>query len=235
MNADSPTRFLSVGLMLQYVIQLGMDNLECSATLLGWKDETFLISELPYAKGRGIQLKPHVPCVVHYLLDGNMIGYRTAIRSVQLEPEPLLFLQFPVRIEQIILRKSPRVVLNQPVLLAQMENQGVRINGLMKDLSIAGCRVEVPGFMPNVALAGAVQLHFTLPGIGRISHLTGLIKNMAQYPDKLVLGLEFQFQQMEFIEFYGWGETVKKAIERFVAQRQNLTDMSGVRGNGTVF
>lgn len=224
----STTGLLSVGVMLQLTISGGREDLQCSGTLLGWKEGAFVISELPYQNGRPLEGASGTPCVVRYLHAGKLVGYRSEIRDVQVSPEPLLFLRYPSKIEEILLRKHPRVHINQPVTIMKDRGQGrsgsffqdTPVIGVLKDLSVAGCRAAlvtpVPEFLPDTP----VKLEFDLPGLGHIMNLTGTLKNLSGRPGHIVVGIEFQFYQMEYIEFRGWGGTVQKAIEQFVTQRQ---------------
>lgn len=223
----SSTSLLTVGVMLQLTIPGDRDDLQCGGMLLGWKEGGFVISELPYQNGRPLDCAGGTPCVVRYLHAGKIVGYRSEVRDVQVSPEPMLFLRYPNKIEEILLRKHPRVHINQPITIMRDKSQGrsgaffqeAPVIGVLKDLSVAGCRAALMAptqeFMPEEP----VKLEFDLPGLGHIMNLTGIVKNASGRPGQLVVGLEFQFYQMEYIEFRGWGGTVQRAIEQYVAQR----------------
>jgi hypothetical protein len=72
-----------------------------------------------------------------------------------------------------------------------------------------------------------VRLEFELPGLGRVTNLTGVVKNTTRQPGRRTTGIEFRFQQMEYIEFRGWGGTVQRAIEHYVSQRHGPSEMPG--------
>lgn len=231
---EAPTSLLTVGVLLQYTIPSDRQDLQTCATLLGWKEGEFVISGLPYQEGQPVDCRPGHPCVVRYIHEGKVVGYRSEIRGGQLSPEPLLFLSFPDRIEEILLRKHPRIPLHQPIMIrsealpgaASAPFQEPPVVGVLQDLSIAGCRAALTGSARWVRPGAAVRLEFELPGIGHVTNLSGLVKNLSGSAVRPLIGLEFQFYRTEYIEFRGWGGTVQKAIEQFVVQRHGPADVT---------
>lgn len=241
MIVEAPTSLLSVGVLLQYTIPtrpcpVGRQDVQCCAMLVGWKDGAFVISGLPFLDGQPVECRSGSPCVVRYIHDGKVVGYRSEIRGAQTAPEPLLFLSFPERIEEILLRQHPRIPLNQAVSLIRDEGQAptrspfrpMPLVGVLQDLSVAGCRIALNGPVSSLAPGTIVRLEFELPAVGHVTNLAGTVKNvsgdtrsgMPGGPGQMLIGVEFQFYRTEYIEFRGWGGTVQKAIEQFVAQRQ---------------
>lgn len=226
MTDGSPAQFLSVGLPLQLTLPRERGQVQCVATLLGWKDGAFLISELPFENGRAVEFRPCAPCIVRYLFCGSVVGYRSEIRKGQFSPEPLLFLSFPNKIEQIVLRRYPRVSVSQPVSLMRVDGASgpaweTPLVGTLRDLSVAGCRLVLQEPWRELPPGIQLRLDFELPGIGSVMNLTGVVKNAVSYPGKLVCGVEFQFNQTEYVEYRAWGATVRQVIAQFVAQRQS--------------
>ncbi len=227
MRGTSPASLLTVGILLQYMIPAEERDVQCAATLVGWKEGSFVLSTLPYVEGRPLESTEGTPCVVRYLHDGKVVGYRSEIRACQMYPEPLLFLSYPDRIDEILLRKHPRIHVQQPVTVLPLQEarpgQGMfrpmPVVGLLKDLSVTGCRIVIPATETSLGAGTVVQLEFELPGIGHVANLAGMVRNAAATRQGLIVGVEFQFYKTEFIEFRGWGGSVQKAIEQFVTQR----------------
>lgn len=223
---DTPARLLVVGSTLHLTMPGPKGDVHCRTTLLGWKEGDYLISDLPDEE-EGLEVVAGMPCMVRYRLSGKMLGYRSEIRGTQLTPEPLLFLSFPPHIEQILLRKYPRVPLNQRVSLVPRQESGeagsraprTAVAGVLQDLGAIGGRVELIEASPALEEGATVMLNFELPGLGQIMNLAGVVKHVHVEEVRFVVGIEFQFHKAEYIEFRGWGGTVKKAIEQFVAQR----------------
>ena len=64
-----------------------------------------------------------------------------------------------------------------------------------------------------------VHMEFELPGLGHITNLTGIVKNADTRQGGESIGIEFQFNQTEYIEYRGWGGSVRQAIEQWTAQK----------------
>lgn len=227
--ASSHSSILAVGLPLQLVIGSDHDKVNCGSTLLGWKAQAWLICEWPFHFGQAVPCQTGTHCLVRAMVAGKLVAYQSEVRMTQMAPLPLLYLAFPMRIEEIHLRKEVRVMSNEPLLLVHgmqgdvrsaLPNGSVPIGGLLQDLSLSGCRIIVQKQRANVTLGATIFLEFELIGIGHVTHLAGLIKNVAERDGALSIGIEFRFNGKEAIEYRGWGGSVQKAIEYSVMQRQ---------------
>ncbi len=220
---------LVVGLPLQLVIGSGQDKVSCGSTLLGWKERAWLICEWPFHFGQAVPCETGTHCLVRYLVAGRLVAYQSEVCMTQMSPLPLLYLAFPRKIEEILLRKDARVLSNEPLLMIQgsqrnatlaLRDGSAPIGGLLQDLSLSGCRIIIQKARTDVGLGATVYLEFELIGIGHVTELAGVIKNFAERDGTLSLGIEFRFNGKETIEYRGWGGNVQKAIEYSVMQRQ---------------
>ena len=227
LGEQNPAELFVVGTPVQLTVSLADEDLCCKATLLGWKIGAYVITDLPMRDDIPMEATTGSPCEVRHVFGGRLLGYCTEVRSIQTVPEPLLFLAFPHRIDQILARKSPRVQLRQTVRMTPADPEAVRaavparpsLCGTIEDLSTAGCRVELVETETALSPGTLLKLEFDLPGLGRVSSLTGRLKYWRTEPMRILAGIEFQFHQTEIIEFKGWGGTVKRAIEQFVVMR----------------
>lgn len=220
--------FLSVGLPLQLCFAEQQGNAQYGSSLLGWKSGDWLICEWPYHLGQPVPCQVNDPCLVRYMLEGRFIGYPSVIRDRQLQPFPFLYLAFPQSVEEVALRKHTRISLKEPLLIRIEDmSQPARpaaqraVGAMMHDLSLTGCCAALPRrttWGPGTAL----RLEFELRGIGHISNLSGIVKNLVEGPQHTEIGIEFLFTGMEFIEYRGWGGTVRKAIECCILQKSSL-------------
>ena len=62
-------------------------------------------------------------------------------------------------------------------------------------------------------------MEFELPGLGHVTNLTAVVKNRDARDGTQLVGLAFQFDGMEYIEYRGWGGSVKQAIEQWMIQK----------------
>jgi len=220
--------FLSVGLPLKISFTRDQRKVMYGSTLLGWKDHAWLICEWPIQLGRDEPMGVGTACTVSYLHEGKLVGYRSEIRDVISSPVPLLFVAYPKAVEEMHLRKHVRVSSNEPILLMRTDSAPSTgsclpttdyFGGLLKDLSEGGCSVALVRRPAWLCPGSTVRMEFELPGLGHITNLTGVVKNAdARYGSEMI-GIEFRFNELEFIEYRGWGGSVRNAIEQCIFQR----------------
>jgi c-di-GMP-binding flagellar brake protein YcgR len=222
--------FLDVGLPLKLSIALDRQKAMYGSTLLGWKEHAWLICEWPSQLGHETGLSAGTSCTVSYLLDGKLVGYKSEIRDMITSPVPLLFIAFPHAVEEMHLRKHMRVSSSEPALLTRTDKgigKGVLLapsdyaGGLVKDVSFGGCRIAMVQIPSWVRPGAAVLLEFELPGLGHVTNLTGVVKNSESRDGTEIIGIEFQYDGLEFIEYRGWGGSVRNAIEQWTAQKSS--------------
>lgn len=222
----TPTSFLTVGLSLKLSFTVNGQKGMYGSTLLGWKDYAWLVCEWPLQVGHGAEIPRGTPCTVSYLYDGKLVGYRTEIRDMLSAPVPLLFIAFPLTVEEMHLRKHARVSSCEPIVLERVDGNtisGARssaiVGGLLQNLSIGGCSVLVPHAPAWLRAGTTLRMEFELAGLGHVTNLTGLVKTSDDQQGNSTLGIEFRFQEMEYIEYRGWGGSVQQAIEQWTAQK----------------
>jgi hypothetical protein len=216
--------FLSVGLPLKISLALNQRKVMYGTTLLGWKDHAWLVCEWPLQLGHDQLIAGGTPCTVSYLHDGKLVGYHSEIRDLMTSPVPLLFVAYPKAVEEMHLRKHLRVPASEPILLMQAEQNNAAesvlptsryFGGLLKDLSESGCSVVLVRRPVWLRPGTTVRLEFELPGLGHVTNLTGVVKNTDVRYSGEWLGIEFKFNELEYIEYRGWGGSVRQAIEQW--------------------
>ena len=226
--------FLTVGHALKISLTLHEQKAMYGSTLLGWKDHAWLICEWPAQLGRNADIPQGTPCTISYLHEGKLVGYRTDIRDLVSSPVPLLFIAFPHTVEEMHLRKHTRVSSCEPALLMRMDGGSQSMTssiaasdysgGIMKDLSLGGCSIALTKTPVWLRPGATIRMEFELPGLGHVTNLTGLVKNTDARDGTPIIGVEFQFDGMEYIEYRGWGGSVQQAIERCILQKQSTID-----------
>lgn len=227
-SVPSAESFLSVGLPIKLSFMLDQQKVMYGSTVLGWKNHAWLVCEWPIQLGHDEVVEGGTPCTISYFHEGKLVGYRTEIRDLMRFPVPLLFVAYPKTIEEMHLRKHVRASANEPILVMSAgpssasetgASSSTYLGGLLKDLSESGCNVllrETPAWINQ---GRAIQLEFELPGIGHVTNLTGVVKNVDARPEGYAVGIEFQFNALEYIEYRGWGGSVRNAIEQWTLQR----------------
>ncbi len=222
-----PASFLTVGLSLKLSLTLNGQKGMYGSTLLGWKDHAWLVCEWPLQIGHGTDIPSGTPCTVSYLHDGKLVGYRTEVRDMLTSPVPLLFIAFPQSVEEMHLRKHTRVSSCEPVVLERLDGEtgsgshvsSKVVGGLLQNLSLGGCSVIVPQAPSWIRPGTRIRMEFELAGLGHVTNLTGVVKTADAREGTSSLGIEFRFQEMEYIEYRGWGGSVRQAIEQWTAQK----------------
>lgn len=225
--------FLTVGLSLKLSLTLDQRKAMYGSALLGWKEYAWLVCEWPLQLDRTAEIPRGTPCTVSYLLDGKLVGYRTEIRDMVVAPVPLLFIAFPQTVEELHLRKHARVPSSEPALLMRTDGRSKGTaplssedyaGGLVKDLSLGGCSIALAATPSWIRPGAMLCLEFEIPGLGHVTNLTGIVKNAEGRDGTDTIGVEFQFDGLEFIEYRGWGGSVRHAIEQWTLQKS--TDAS---------
>ncbi len=229
-SGPSSSSFLAVGLPVKLSFVREGHKVVHGSTLLGWKEPAWLICEWPSQLDWASGLAENTPCTLSYLRDGKLVGCRTEIRGAVATPVPLLFLAYPQQVEEMHLRQYPRVSSNEPAVVSRIASRGKdrggiapadHVGGLVKDLSMGGCRLAL-GRVPSWMRTGSsIHLEFELPGVGHVTNLTGMVKSIDKAEEGNVIGVEFQFDRMEYIEYRGWGGSVRQAIWRWTEQRHD--------------
>lgn len=230
--------FLSVGLSLKIAFTCDQQKVTCGTTLLGWKEHAWLVCEWPLQLGHDRRIAGGTPCTVSYFHEGKLVGYRSEIREVIISPVPLLFMAYPKAVEEMHLRKHLRVPANEPLLLMRADHDDSSksvlpacdyVGGLLKDLSESGCSVLLVRKPSWLRLGTTVRMEFELPGLGHITNLTGVVKNIDMRHGNGMIGIEFRFNKLEYIEYRGWGGSVRQAVEQCVCRRYQGNDLLGAR------
>ena len=219
------TTLLRVRMLLQLAFPSQRQHALCAARLLGWSDHNFLLTELPFSDGRAIEFRPGNPCIVRFVESGRVFGFRTETIRGQFAPVPLLFVTFPREIEELCLRRSPRIAVTLNARLRLTMGTDAPVEGVVRDLSLSGCRVELTSPQLAPLQGAAIALDLDLPGVGALAGLQGVIRNIscknsrADTEGTLVLGVEFEFQHTD--------PGAPAAVEHYVNEQLTRSHASG--------
>lgn len=181
---------LDIELGNQVVIELEGEGARLKASLVGMEAGAFLIFGMPaaaqakkFVKGRKI--------IARYAHAGSVYGFRCEVLGGIEQPLRLLFLAYPEKVENINLRKSPRIDCFLP---AEIEVQGTVCSGVVADISLGGCKFmakqEESGDL-RTALGESIVLQTNLIGEAAPRILTGKVRNIKLDADRTILGVQF--------------------------------------------
>jgi HD-GYP domain-containing protein (c-di-GMP phosphodiesterase class II)/c-di-GMP-binding flagellar brake protein YcgR len=187
-----PRRRLRIDLDTRIVLQYEAQGKRLRSTLVGMEDGEYLI-----LRAAGLSHMPEFistvkSVVARYTHDGTVYGFRSKVLGAATQPFPLLFLSYPHQIEELSLRKDPRV---ECFLPATAVTRKLAYNGMILDLSLGGCRLgvknEVREKLPPALLDEEVLLRIQLIGESGSQELPGTIRRVDQVAEKTMLGIQF--------------------------------------------
>ena len=75
-------------------------NYKYYTSLLGFKDDEYILLDFPSIVSRSCPLDDHEPCIIRFVSEGKAYTSRTFILKVMRYPFSLLFIKYPRFIEQ---------------------------------------------------------------------------------------------------------------------------------------
>ena len=117
-------------------------------------------------------------------------------------PVKLIFLTYPATIVRHSLRRSKRV---DCPLFAEVDVSREPFEGLIKDISVSGCRLSIIArsaseVLPNIEVGQMLSIHCALSGIQAPTIITGQVKSVQKEGNKLTIGTAFHDIDFEIRE-----------------------------------
>lgn len=157
----------------------------------GMKNRNYLIIDHPAKDGRLVPLADDDACIVRFIHEGEIIGFRTKIMAIIRSPVPLVFLHFPQNIETSRLRKSERYPVRIDAVCAGRKLEG-QLESYPRDmvlnLSAGGCLVEA---FESFEKGRIIFLSVFLPEHNQVNDVEVEVKRIEKKGDKFLIGLEF--------------------------------------------
>jgi len=158
--------------------------------VIGWENDKFLLTNLPYINERPIKLKNEDNCIIRFLKGDDAYGFQTNVISMQFFPAPLIFFKYPVTVDKMPFRKSKRFRLSIPAkALNPLTVQ--KIDVTISDISSTGCRLTLPT-RPEYVYDPGSRIYLTFNILEKSIEADCIIRNANQNGDALILGMEFQ-------------------------------------------
>jgi len=175
------------------MLETGSPQLRFWGEFLGAKRGEYLILSLPGRTDIRDALVPDQPLTARCLhRDYNICGFQTSVASVVRSPHPLLFLNYPARIEVLNLRHDLRAAcfLKSSVFIESVEYQAFMIN-----LSASGARFALEAWpdSPLKKLRSGMEAFclFKMTGSEDDLYIRGEIKGVAEKESLIEFGFCF--------------------------------------------
>ena len=189
-GAGEGTR-LDIELGNQIIIQFEGDEARLKAKLVGMETGEYLILGMPalaqlkrYAEGDKI--------IARYAHAGRVYGFRSVVLGHIEQPLRLLFMAYPLSVENINLRKDPRVDCFLP---AEAEIRGRLRQGVVTDISRGGCKFVAKqknkNDFPQNLIDEYIVLRTQFVGETTPQTFTGKVRNVKFDEERATLGVQF--------------------------------------------
>lgn len=204
-------------------MSMELDGLDykLASSVVGFVKGKFLVTSIPLASGvNRQQLLQHLyngnGVTVRYLRDGSVMGFKSVILQVLFSPFPLLFLEYPLRVESVNLRKFPRINCFFPAMAHIKEE---RRASFISNVSQAGCCLFIDR---TVATSGLLDIddHFGVecPTLFEVETAVRCkVQRLGKQRDNVELGAKFMDMTPD----------IKAKLDVFIRQAVSFVSDSG--------
>ena len=157
----------------------------------GYKGKEYIILDAPLRGGVPLNLGENTPCVVRFIYEGQIVGFKTYVLAQTRTPYPLVFLSFPDSVETSDIRKSQRYPVRINSVVAPRKLNGAAENypvSYVLNVSAGGCLVETA---EPFSLGQTLFATIYLPDSLKVNDLETIVKRCVKKGDNFRLGLEF--------------------------------------------
>jgi c-di-GMP-binding flagellar brake protein YcgR len=191
-------------LFLEY--RIGGQSIKLKTTLVGFREEEYLIIQTPRKEGALFALPEAAEMIIRFLASGHVYGFPAHVLRVLGPPFYLTFLAFPQSIETVSLRDTPRL----QVVLPITREGGDSLRECIVNVSRAGALLLLSR-PPQVG--DVLTISFHLPTGESVADLPCSVVRVHESPNGILSGVRFQ----------GENEQVKP-LARYVARSLEIQD-----------
>lgn len=161
--------------------------------VLGKKTDHFLLVDLPQDEGKFLPLDKGEVCLLRFLDGGEIYSFEATVLHKLTDPCPLLFYDYPYRIERFEIKEKERASTLIPVMfsaLGEETGSGRKADGVITQLGLRGCQFVTSR---RLSEGTALTLTFRLPTDYMIKQLQCTVKQVssARSPNQFILDGEF--------------------------------------------
>ncbi len=207
---------LPVGSQVQLVDPASKVRMQ--ANLIGWGEGECLMLTQPTRGNDAVQLTKGLAVIGRGLHEGEVWGFRSTVLFQALQPFRILFISYPDEIEQLSLRKSPRIHTKIEVILTvrkhefeKMKDDPSAPRGVVKNISVDGCSISCP-FRIEVDMP--VFISGELPNGKVVENIMGFVRNAAREHNENVYGVQFESKLNKMEELKEFIDLATKIIPK---------------------
>ena len=176
----------------------------------GCKYNQFLIIDHPIKDGRPVPIGDDTQCIIRFISEGEIIGFRSIVTSLIRNPEALAFLKYPKSVETSKLRQSDRYPVHIDTVCALKKLDGgieAYPKSMMLNLSEGGCLLEC---IESFNKGDIVYLTIFIPERPPIHDLACEVKRIDKKGNDFLVGMAFvDLLDPDFEEIQGYIHLLK--------------------------
>jgi c-di-GMP-binding flagellar brake protein YcgR len=159
--------------------------------LIGLSPFEFLLIRMPLISGMYEKFHEGKNLVVRYISKGTIFAFNGSVITSVRKPTPLLFIDYPKRVEMIELRQEER---NGCHIQGNCHCRIGVVETVIVDISLGGCKTAVKKNLKgihDVKAEDLVVMNFFLNGDEEETTVSGIIKNITIEGDAMYWGVKF--------------------------------------------
>ncbi len=178
---------LHVGLALS--LQLLKYDVRFNIPLIGWDKNSFIVAKFPDLREVPISIARADGCIIRFVKDGEIFGFKTEVLSFQFFPAPIMYFKYPDKFSKMELRRHKRFRVNIPARIMHLKRTTAEDASIV-DISEAGCQVKLSSSEDHV-LETSDLLYITFSLMGKNLELDCVLRNYRSVDNSKRLGIEF--------------------------------------------
>jgi len=186
-----------IGMELFIEIRVGTTQMKVKSQLVGYISQEYVIIKTPRINGMLANYGTAKTVVVRYMMRGSVYGFQANVLRALGPPFFITFLSYPESIEEVSLRRSPRV----DMVIPFDRTGGDPLRESIINLSATGALLKMKEVFK---LEDQIAISFVLPNSEPINGIGCIVKRVEIAHDKVLVGVQFEREHPDFtiIEMY---------------------------------
>ncbi|MBE9528071.1 MAG: flagellar brake protein [Proteobacteria bacterium] len=190
---------ISIAVGTEVQIEIVEHHLRLKSELIGLEEGEFLILKLSHSDPGGLLRSDVIrDCniIVRYMFHGAVYGFQTSVISQIHKPTRMLFVKYPMAVEEHNVRTEPRF---DCVIQAQGTSGDVTTELVITDMSAKGCRCIIMTEMTehkdelqeSINMDTTLDLSIPIPSSDETLAVSGTIRNINKDDTEMIFGVQF--------------------------------------------
>ncbi len=160
------------------------DHEQACSSFVGCGRRQYFIVETPKKNSETLVVDPDIPVHVRYFCNGKVLGFQSKVKLNVGPPLNLTVLDYPLTLEEVSLRRSPRL----PLVVSVLREGAVSDSEFTMNISATGALLKLLG---EVKVGEEVVLSFALPNGVSITRLSSIVRRAELKNNNWLVGVEF--------------------------------------------